>query len=114
MPLDDTNWNYGDDGMPQQSRLTLSGVYKHQAQGPADYCAVGHYNGKEILIAERAVLALNADTFSAGTVLTVQQLQRVGKQADNLNLTAREVLRVIDHINNIASDSRPHPMAAVA
>ena len=114
MPFDDENWNYGGDGVPQQSRLTLSGVYKHQAQGAADYCACGHYDGSEILIAERAVLALNAESFSPSTVLTVEQMQRVGKPLDSLNLTAKEVLRVIDHINDIAPDDRPSPLGAVA
>jgi len=121
MPLDDTNWNYGDDGVPQQSGLSLSGVYKLQAQGPADYCAAGTWDGQEILIPERSLLrALEIEGLVDRDTVTVDQADRPGKNYPQLLLTVKEAKRALAHIDGIAPDSRhvknegPDPMGAVA
>lgn len=111
MPLDDVTFDYGGHGMPE--KLTLKGVYKHQVQGPADYCAFGTINGQEVLLSERTLLSFTGAAENEGYV-SVPQVERAGKNVDPVELTLGDIDRALKHIDVIAPNDRPDPLVSVA
>ena len=111
MPFDDTNFDYGDYGMPE--RLTLKGVYKHQVLGSADYCAYGSIGGEEVLFSERSLkLALNS--VANDDCVAVSQVVRAGKASHAVTLDKDDIGRALRHIDDRAPANRPDPLGSVA
>ncbi len=111
MPFDDTDFDYGGHGMPE--KLTLKGVYKYQAQGPAAYCAYGEVHGQEVELPERSLLFASAAAQGA-TQAVVAQLEKPGKEAKPVLLDVQDIARALEHIDQRAPDDRPDPLAAIA